>query len=100
MNRFVVICPEEYDQYAVDVPHAIETALSREDLLDELRTFFVEMVRRWDRSDTHLLDLGGTGLMIGQDQIGAFSHRAVNNIIYEPLRILTTDEWFEEERRM
>jgi hypothetical protein len=107
VNRYVVRMPNDYDMWTVEEYYPIETDLSREDLEQELRTFFddvmlIPLSDPWDRGverRSHRLDLGGTGLIIRFDLVGDPSWDE-SFTVYDykfncKVKILTVDQWFE-----
>jgi hypothetical protein len=106
VNRFVVLREEEYDQYTVEVAYPIETPLSREDLLGEIRTFFDNLTEKGrlpipdyypPRINDHL-DLGGTGFMVYYNdltQVKGSDDGKSYYWDYHPPTILTVDEWYD-----
>jgi hypothetical protein len=99
VNRFVVIFPSSSWDYP-DMPCPIETPLSREALIGEMELFHAGLTEeeRCSSNPIHLLDLGGTGLLIRSTDISQVDHVGPGIWDYkercEPVVILTLDEWY------
>lgn len=109
MNRFVLLVDEDYDCYTVTVAHTVETELSREELLADMRAYGEGVVAAWNTRPTtecpHPQIPKGSytipGSVNGHITPEAFILSGVGAYSYSLVmpRLLTVDEWFAEGRR-
>jgi hypothetical protein len=79
MNRFVLICTEEYDQFDVEVSYPLETELTREEVIAELKMKQEEQKRKRNNYSGTQFE----GLQIHFESL------------YEKIpEVMTVEEWF------
>ena len=116
MNRFVMILREAYDEYEAAVPHPVETAVGREELLAVLRGWAADLDALWQQTENYLEDgdaaaevgrrvLADTGLcLVAHAYTRLVPHSTSDDphgwrVEFRPPDILTVDAWFDRHFR-
>jgi hypothetical protein len=111
VNRYVILVPEEYDQYEVDVPYPLVADKLREDIVADIRAWYDGLpaaTRDGEEGRKGYENLGKfyqvPGSMPGArlqpiHMEETDSQRPPYVYRFKPPTILTVDEWFAEAGR-
>jgi hypothetical protein len=115
VNRFVLVLPEAYDEYEADVPHPVETARGREELLAVLRGWAGELDALWQQAENYFeygdaaaevgrRVLADTGLCLDAHEYTRLVPDSTSDdpygwrVEFRPPDILTVDVWFDRSK--
>jgi hypothetical protein len=115
VNRFVMVLPEAYDESEAAVPHPVETARGREELLAVLRGWAGELDALWQQTQSYLdyrqgadevgrRVLADTGLCLDADEYTRLVPDPTSadphgwRVEFRPPDILTVDAWFDRSK--
>ena len=96
MNKFVLMRPESYDEYSIDVAHPILTKYDKEQIQEFLEKEFERRKPKWtEHTYFKILD---SNLYISYLQLQEYMRAGEQKGKYccRKIEILTLEEWFEK----
>lgn len=109
MNRFVIVLTEDYDQFSVGIPNAIITRLSLDDLISEMKKFYLSLPvckregfvdHRADYNNRHkVFNIPDTEINLSPSDLEILctnQTKAPYHYEFHHPPIYTIDEWFDK----